>query len=120
MGLLNLFVNACYRSNRARWRRVGGKGPASFFVAMNEAARKKCGKSDAYTLGTYIYFKSEEARRDKALKAHEMEHVYQFLREGILFEIKYVFYNKTVGYWHNPYEVAARKVQRKAERFSAK
>lgn len=46
------------------------------------------------------------------MKKHEHEHEFQMAREGKLkFLLKYFYYQLRFGYWDNPYEVEARRVE---------
>lgn len=42
--------------------------------------------------------------------AHERVHLAQQRREGLLFLPNYLYYNRTVGYDNNPYEVEAKTI----------
>ena len=48
--------------------------------------------------------------KNKKLIKHELIHLEQHKREGlILFGLKYIYYHLKLGYWKNPYEIEARK-----------
>lgn len=53
----------------------------------------------------------------KKLEAHELEHLAQIKREGVIkFCLKYLWYLIRYGYKNNPYEVEARKAGEEALR----
>lgn len=60
------------------------------------------------TKNTTLYSCGEQFVND-AWRKHEDCHKSQIAKEGLMFYLKYVFYNLTKGYWNNPYEVEARK-----------
>lgn len=48
--------------------------------------------------------------QDEKLVAHEMVHIEQIEREGgLVFTLKYLWYNIKYGYASNPYEIEARE-----------
>lgn len=56
-----------------------------------------------------IYYENLRAFLDPRLKKHELKHIEQMKREGILrFMVKYNYYWLRYGYKNNPYEVEAR------------
>lgn len=63
----------------------------------------------AFTLFSYVCFRSKRAWKTRWLRRHEFAHVRQWRNEGIWFELKYVYYHYRYGYWRNPYEIAARR-----------
>ena len=64
----------------------------------------------AMTLGNTIIYKYPRNQISDQTHAHEMVHVEQIRREGLLkFYIKYLWYNLRYGYKKNPYEVEARR-----------
>lgn len=65
------------------------------------------------TLGHTILFKYPESHYvGRRTVAHELEHVRQIEREGLIkFYVKYLWYNIRYGYRNNPYEVAARRAE---------
>lgn len=46
---------------------------------------------------------------------HELQHVRQFWAEPLTFHVKYLYYLWKYGYYDNPYEVEAYKVQERFE-----
>lgn len=65
----------------------------------------------AITLGHTVLFKyPEEHYVGRNTIAHELVHVAQIEREGLLkFYAKYLWYNIRYGYKDNPYEIEARE-----------
>jgi hypothetical protein len=50
-----------------------------------------------------------EIRHNKALLCHELTHVLQWKKYGMLFfSIKYLWYSAKYGYFQNPFEIEAR------------
>lgn len=66
----------------------------------------------AWVLFPFVFFRcSKEDCTDKLFR-HEMEHVYQVMRDGWwVFYIKYIYRLIKYGYMDNPYEVEARSRQ---------
>ena len=61
------------------------------------------------TLFGTVYIK-EGFKDNQMLLAHEQAHVVQFEKQGALrFNVMYLYYQLTVGYWDNPYEIEARQ-----------
>lgn len=59
-----------------------------------------------------IYYKDLRAMNDTRLVKHELMHAEQMKRDGkIKYHLKYAWYSIIYGYWHNPYEVEARKAE---------
>lgn len=57
-----------------------------------------------------IYYRNEDCLNNPRLRKHELEHVAQMEREGkLMFMIKYIYFDLTIGYNDNPYEIEARK-----------
>ena len=47
---------------------------------------------------------------DDVLFRHEMEHVYQIMRDGwLVFYVRYLWWHFLYGYANNPYEIEARE-----------
>lgn len=62
----------------------------------------------------YVLFRDAKEDVPDWLFRHELEHVYQVQREGWLkFHVKYLYWLIRYGYDHNPYELAAIKIQSK-------
>ena len=66
-----------------------------------------------FSFGPLVFVRD---KKDISLIVHEMVHVRQFYDAPIRFPILYLYHLFKVGYQNNPYEVAARKTQKKAER----
>ena len=59
-----------------------------------------------------IYYRTPYDLQNPRLKRHELKHIEQMEREGILkFLIKYNYYWIKYGYKYNPYEIEARKAE---------
>ena len=57
-----------------------------------------------------IYIMNEKDLKNKPLIRHEMKHIEQINKDGILlFSIKYMYYSVKLGYQNNLYEIEARK-----------
>lgn len=64
----------------------------------------------ALTLGHTILYKYPKDKITPTTHAHELVHVEQIERDGVLkFYPKYLWYQLRYGYKRNPYEVEARK-----------
>lgn len=49
---------------------------------------------------------------DYGLQVHELAHINQIRRDGaMLFTLKYLWWQLRYGYYNNPYEVEARKIE---------
>jgi len=73
-------------------------------------------KRYAVTIGQTAYYSvsKEDVKKSPEWIRHEDEHKRQYAREGILkFLIKYFYYSIRYGYHNNPYEVDARKAERR-------
>ncbi len=62
----------------------------------------------------YLYGIRQEAfLQNTAWLRHELTHVIQYQREGMLFFLlKYVYFSITKGYTNNPYEIEARGAEK--------
>ena len=59
-----------------------------------------------------IYYKYERDLTNERLRKHELCHIDQIEREGWIVQgFKYTYYQITVGYEKNPYELEARKAE---------
>ena len=58
---------------------------------------------DGITIGRHIFVR-EAYVNDACMLAHELTHVKQGVREGLMFAIKYFLYWLRYGYRNNPYE----------------
>ena len=59
-----------------------------------------------------IYYIDEKSMNDESIRRHELKHIEQINRDGILkFSIMYLYYAIIYGYRENPYEVEARSVE---------
>ena len=63
-------------------------------------------KVNAVTIGRTV-FVHPDAAGDSALIRHELEHVAQWDRGGLVFALDYAWQWARHGYWSNPYELAA-------------
>ena len=64
------------------------------------------------TLGHHIYFKRSEADVTPEMLKHEMCHVAQIDKHGLVgFYLKYLWYSLRHGYKNNPFEVEARAAE---------
>lgn len=67
---------------------------------------------DGMVIYPFVLFKNSKEETPDWLFRHELEHVYQVQKEGWLcFYTKYLWYQLTVGYKNNPYEIAATKTE---------
>lgn len=79
------------------------------------AAKKLCSKSVAMVLGNTIHLhnttKAEFLKNERWLK-HELCHIKQFKEHGyFIFVVKYLWESIRKGYYHNRFEVEARKAE---------
>lgn len=66
----------------------------------------------AWVLYPFMFFRDKKEDVDDRLFRHEMEHVYQVMREGWwTFYIKYLWRLAKHGYMDNPYEQEARGLE---------
>lgn len=64
---------------------------------------------EGMVLYPFVLFKNEKGKVPKHIFKHEMQHIYQIQREGLLtFYLLYLYYFFKYGYINNPYEVEAR------------
>jgi hypothetical protein len=57
----------------------------------------------------WILFREEKGQVSDELFRHELEHVYQISRTGVLrFYVRWLIYTCKHGYFNNPFEVEAR------------
>ena len=62
------------------------------------------------SLWNTVYYIDEDAINDVRLIKHELCHIEQMHREGkCMFMLKYIWYDLTVDYALNPYEIEARE-----------
>jgi len=67
------------------------------------------GRSNAKVLHPFILFAAPRKDVSDKLFRHEMEHVYQIMRDGWwTFYIKWLWHTYKLGYLDNPYEIKAR------------
>lgn len=61
----------------------------------------------------YVYGASiHDIIADKKWLLHELKHVQQYNKEGVIvFLLKYIYYSITYGYYNNPYEKEARDAE---------
>ncbi len=94
--------------------------PAAFMLVPNAmlarvAAWKLGSKSAAIVLGRRIYLYNitpDEFHRSPRLMRHELKHVEQYRRYGILrFLVLYGWYSLKFGYFNNPLEIEARAAE---------
>ena len=70
------------------------------------------GWSAGVVLYPYMLFKREPKLVPDYLFRHELQHVYQIQKEGVLkFYFKYLWYLLRHGYKKNPYEIEANAVE---------
>ena len=63
----------------------------------------------AITLGHTVYFKYREEQVTESTMLHELRHVAQIEKHGLLkFYLLYLWYSLRYGYKRNPFEVEAR------------
>lgn len=105
-----------HSSVRARWAYAGKHKKGHCWLPANAAARREFSGIGAYTRGVNMYFSNDWYFMHAGYRAHEYEHVKQYLKEGSAFEKNYERANRKYGYHNNPYEVAARKAAKKALR----
>jgi len=68
----------------------------------------------AVTIGGCTFYSVSEIEVDSKWRRHEDEHKRQWRRGWYIgFLVKYLYYNMRLGYWNNPYEVAAREASEK-------
>jgi len=59
-------------------------------------------------IGRHILFQHPADEIPQWLFRHELEHVYQQMREGVIFfYLKYFYYSLRYGYKNNPFELEA-------------
>lgn len=65
-----------------------------------------------FVLGRHVFFSMPATDVPNWLFRHELEHVYQQMREGVIrFYLKYFAYSLRHGYKKNPFEIQAYKRQ---------
>jgi len=80
------------------------KSPIRLYMKITRANAITCFWDTIY----FIDYKS--IKNNKVIK-HEMQHIKQYRRDGILkFSIKYLYWAIKYGWWDNPYEKEAREV----------
>ena len=80
------------------------------------AAWKMGSRNMALVLGRTIHLygvRKEEFLQDEAWVRHELKHVEQYRRMGILpFLVRYLWWSARYGYYNNPLEQEARRAER--------
>jgi len=62
-------------------------------------------------VGRHMFFSQPASIVPQFVFRHELEHLYQAMRDGrFLFYLKYFYYAAKYGYEKNPYEIEARAV----------
>lgn len=64
----------------------------------------------AFAMPGIVFVRSTYVYTPKLLR-HELMHVEQFRREGLLFAVKYTWHDWFTGYDNNPYEIEARAAE---------
>lgn len=93
-----------------RFRHIYTIDSVRFFVAGNVRTRKLFHDCHAFTWGTDVYAPSQRALTP-AVIAHELKHVEQVRRYGLLFGPMYWRETLRQGYYANRFERAARRAE---------
>jgi hypothetical protein len=117
--LLNRY--ACRRARKRGFIYVRSDRKAIEFAAGPDTPRNEWHDGDgrrvlAYTVGDVIFWPSRKAMCRLADLAHELCHVRQARRSGVLFSIKYWCESVIRGYDNNKYERGARRAEGRARR----
>jgi hypothetical protein len=82
-----------------------------FYLANNLRIREKRFRDcDAYTNGQDVYIKYRSLVTVETIQ-HELAHVRQARRMGWWFWVKYQWFNWTIGYSANPFEIEAQRAE---------
>ncbi len=77
-------------------------------VAWMKQIKTGNGHMAGIVLGSHICFAYKPEDIEPTLFRHELEHVYQQIRDGrVRFYLKYIYYSLRYGYQNNPYELEA-------------
>lgn len=79
----------------------------AYYFYAPKALRKHFKDTDAFVVGRCIFLKKKSYFDKPEITLHELQHVKQFERLGIMFPILYMIYNHTKGYEDNPFEIEA-------------
>lgn len=107
-------VNAVHRLGHSFVRLPDASG-VPVYAAADRATRDAFGDVIAYAYAGQIYVRSRRAWTRK-VRAHELTHIRQQRRHGLLFPLLYWTETARKGYWNNRFEVAARRAETRAAR----
>jgi len=118
VAVVSAVLSALFNANLRRryaFRLLKHVEGVAVYVPQDRRARELFEGTLAFALGNDVYVVSTRAFT-AVVRRHELEHVQQFRREGVLFFLRYWWADYAVGYWANPYERAARRAERLSPR----
>lgn len=104
---LYFLSRAAYRARNFRTRKCE-KTQTLIVVIRNKKIQRllRAEGTLAFAMGRTIFVRSTYVDKPKLIR-HERAHVRQYQREGLLFMLKYTYFDLVRGYDNNPYEIEA-------------